>query len=169
MPLTSDAQHNSSAQTTTALEQIVRRMLKCGHQNSKTNHEIDFKNHEIHEILFNSSSPNLWLCCCFDIMFASLRLTLAGQPMVAGKPIKLKNPNAGFFKAAFPFLAFCVAGSYFVSRFQSERLYMTDKQRNSMSMAEAKRREEEVEAELERIQKYVLLLFHLSHICSLII
>jgi hypothetical protein len=103
-------------------------------------------------IQLNSSSPNL---CCFDIMFASLRLTLAAQPMVAGKPIKLKNPNAGFFKAAFPFLAFCVAGSYFVSRFQSERLYMTDKQRNSMSMAEAKRREEEVEAELERIQKYV--------------
>ena len=65
----------------------------------------------------------------------------------------VKNPNANFFKAAVPFLAFCAIGSYFVSRFQSERLTMSDKQRSSMSLAEAKRRDEEIAAELERIQQ----------------
>lgn len=65
----------------------------------------------------------------------------------------VKNPNANFFKAAVPFLAFCAIGAYFVSRFQSERLTMSDKQRSSMSLAEAKRRDEEIAAELERIQQ----------------
>lgn len=82
-------------------------------------------------------------------------MSSAPQPPVPPVPpppqykIKKSNSNIKFFKAALPFLAFVGIGSFFLQKFQSEKIYVADKKRNSMSVAEMQRREEALAKEME--------------------
>ena len=79
----------------------------------------------------------------------SLRSSAAARFAAKPPSYVVSNPNVKFFKSALPFIAFCVVGTFFVTRFQSEKLYQSDKARSSMSVGEAKRKEQEAAAELE--------------------